>query len=110
MRKQFEYKSLRGTQAGIEMALHYSGRDFVGPQGYTVAAGDPSAAVVLRFAIADKEEYDFWIHLMPELRITFYEGVGWDGVDVLFCGDGGCAGTSGSTMVRRCTVARLFCG
>ena len=26
---------------------------------------------------------------MPELRITFYEGVGWDGVDVLFCGDGG---------------------
>ena len=32
--QQFEFKSLRGTQAGIEMALHYTGRDFVGPQGY----------------------------------------------------------------------------
>ena len=26
---------------------------------------------------------------MPEVRITFYQGVGWDGVDVMFCGDGG---------------------
>ena len=28
--RQFEYKSLRGTQAGIEMALNYCGRDFSG--------------------------------------------------------------------------------
>src|SRR4029079_18652841 len=31
--RQFEYKALRGTQDGIEMALNYSGRDFVGPPG-----------------------------------------------------------------------------
>ena len=33
---QWEYKSLRGTQDGIAMALHYSGRDFVGPTGYEI--------------------------------------------------------------------------
>ena len=70
------------------MALHYSGRDFTGgyeivqamrpPQGYFAA---PSLS---------KEEYDFWIRLMPEVRITFSEGEGWDSVDVLFVNDGGC--------------------
>ena len=27
---------------------------------------------------------------MPEVRITFYQGVGWDGEDVMFSDDGGC--------------------
>ena len=88
--KQFEYKSLRGTQAGIEMALHYAGRDFVGPQGYVVEQAIRPPQSFYAAPSLSKEEYDFWIHLMPELRITFYQGVGWDGVDVLFCGDGGC--------------------
>jgi Phage tail protein (Tail_P2_I) len=87
---QFEYKSLRGTQAGIEMALHYSGRDFVGPQGYTVPQAIRPPQGFFASPSMSKEAYDFWIRLLPELRITFYEGVGWDGVDVLFCGDGGC--------------------
>ena len=88
--KQFHYKALRGTQDGIAMALHYSGRDFVGPQGYTIQQAIRPPQSFFASPSLNKEAYDFWIHLMPELRITFYEGVGWDGVDVLFCGDGGC--------------------
>jgi len=87
--RQFEYKALRGTQAGIEMALNYSGRDFVGPPGYTITQAIRPPQGFFASPSLSKAEYDFWIHLMPELRITFYEGVGWDGVDVLFCGDGG---------------------
>jgi hypothetical protein len=86
--RQFEYKSLRGTQAGIEMALDFSGRDFTGGYDITQALRPPQGF----FASPglSKVEYDFWIHKMPELRITFYEGVGWDGVDVMFSDDGGC--------------------
>ena len=87
--RQFEYKSLRGTQAGIEMALHYSGRDFVGPQGYTVQQALRPPQAFFASPSMSKEAYDFWIHLLPELRFTFYEGVGWDGVDVLYVRDGG---------------------
>jgi len=87
--KQFEYKSLRGTQAGIEMGLHYSGRDFVGPTGYEVQQALRPPQCFFASPSMSKEAYDFWIHLLPEVRITFSEGVGWDGVDVLFCGDGG---------------------
>jgi hypothetical protein len=86
--RQFEYKSLRGTQAGIEMALHYAGRDFTG--GYNVVQAIRPPQSFFASPSMSKEAYDFWIHLLPELRITFEEGVGWDGVDVLFCGDGGC--------------------
>ena len=88
--KQFEYKSLRGTQAGIEMALHYSGRDFVGPTGYEVKQALRPPQCFFASPSLSKEAYDFSIHLMPELRITFYQGVGWDGIDVLFSDDGGC--------------------
>ena len=87
--KQFEYKSLRGTQDGIAMALHYSGRDFVGPTGYEITQAIRPPQSFFASPSLTKEQYDFWIHLMPELRITFYEGVGWDGEDVLFCDDGG---------------------
>lgn len=87
--KQFEYKSLRGTQDGIAMALHYSGRDFVGPTGYEITQAIRPPQSFYASPSLTKEQYDFWIHLMPELRITFYEGVGWDGEDVLFCDDGG---------------------
>jgi hypothetical protein len=87
---QFTYKSLRGTLDGIGMALHYSGRDFVGPQGYTIQQALRPPQSFFASPGLSKEQYDFWIRLMPELRITFYEGVGWDGVDVMFCGDGGC--------------------
>jgi len=87
---QFTYKSLRGTQDGIAMALHYSGRDFVGPQGYTIQQAIRPPQSFFASPSLTKEQYDFWIQMMPEVRITFYEGVGWDGVDVLFSDDGGC--------------------
>jgi hypothetical protein len=87
--RRFEWKALRGTQAGIEMALNYSGRDFVGPPGYTITQAIRPPQGFFASPGLSKAEYDYWIHLMPELRITFYEGVGWDGDDVLFCDDGG---------------------
>ena len=88
--RQWEYKSLRGTPDGHKMALHYSGRDFVGPQGYVIEQMIRPPQSFFASPSMSKEAYDFWIKLMPELRITFYQGVGWDGVDVMFCGDGGC--------------------
>jgi hypothetical protein len=87
--RQFEYKSLRGTPDGISMALKYSGRDFSPPQGYTIQEMLRPPQGFWASPSMSKEAFDFWIKLMPELRITFYEGVGWDSEDVLFCGDGG---------------------
>lgn len=84
---QFEYKSLRGTQAGIEMALNYTGRDFTG--GYYIVQAMRPPQCFFASPSMSKEAYDFWIHLLPEVRITFEEGVGWDGVDVLYVRDGG---------------------
>ena len=80
--RQFEYKSLRGTYDGIAMALNYSGRDFTG--GYFIKQAMRPPQSFFASPSMSKEAYDFWIHLMPELRITFYQGVGWDGVDVLY--------------------------
>jgi phage tail P2-like protein len=85
--RQFEYKSLRGTQAGIEMALNYSGRDFTG--GYFIKQALRPPQCFFASPSMNKEAYDFWIHLLPEVRITFYEGVGWDSVDTLYVRDGG---------------------
>jgi len=85
--RQFEYKSMRGTLAGIEMGLDFAGRDFTG--GYEVEQALRPPQSFFASPSMSKEAYDFWIHLMPEVRITFHEGVGWDGVDVLFCDDGG---------------------
>ena len=84
---QFEYKSLRGTQAGIEMALNYSGRDFTG--GYFIKQALRPPQCFFASPSMSKEAYDFWIHLLPEVRITFEQGVGWDGMDVMFVQDGG---------------------
>lgn len=85
--RQFEFKSLRGTQAGIEMALNFTGRDFTGGYNITQALRPPQG--FFASPSLSKEAYDFWIHLMPEIRITFSEGVGWDGVDVLYVQAGG---------------------
>jgi len=84
---QFEYKALRGTQAGIEMALNYTGRDFTG--GYYIVQAMRPPQCFFASPSMSKEAYDFWIHLLPEVRITFEEGVGWDGVDVMYVRDGG---------------------
>ena len=84
---QFTYKSLRGTQAGIEMALDFAGRDFTG--GYDVPQALRPPQAFFASPTMSKEAYDFWIHLLPEVRITFEEGIGWDGVDVLYVRDGG---------------------
>jgi phage tail P2-like protein len=87
--RQFEYKALRGTQDGIEMALNYTGRDFVGGTGYNITQALRPPQCFFASPTLSKEAYDFWIRLMPELRITFEEGIGWDSVDTLYVQDGG---------------------
>jgi phage tail P2-like protein len=87
--RQFEYKSLRGTPDAFEMALNYSGRDFVGAPGYHITQMIRPPQSFFASPSMSKEAYDFWIHLLPEVRITFEEGIGWDGVDVLYVRDGG---------------------
>lgn len=87
--RQFVYKSLRGTPQGIEMALNYTGRDFVGPGGYSIQQMLRPPQDFFASPSMSKEAYDFWIKMMPELRITFYEGVGWDSEETLFADDGG---------------------
>jgi hypothetical protein len=85
--RQWQWKALRGTQAGIQMALDYSGRDFTG--GYDVVQAIRPPQGFFASPSLSKEAYDYWIHLMPELRITFSQGVGWDSDEILYCGDGG---------------------
>ncbi|HET9534282.1 MAG TPA: phage tail protein I, partial [Mesorhizobium sp.] len=67
---QFEYKSLRGTPDGIEMALNYTGRDFTG--GYFIKQMMRPPQCFFASPTMSKEAYDFWISLLPEIRITFY--------------------------------------
>lgn len=72
--RQWEFQALRGTRAGLEMALETMGRDFTGgyrlqqiltaPQGFYAAPSLP------------KETYDSWIRQMPELRIQLVAGRG----------------------------------
>ena len=71
---QLLFKSLRGTEAGIRMALDYAGRDFTpGANGYTlqqivVPPGGFFAAPNLPAA-----DFNEWIRLMPQIRI--YVGI-----------------------------------
>jgi phage tail P2-like protein len=73
---QWTYKSLRGTPAGIKMALRPSGYDVTDmcrpPQGFFLS---PEMT---------KEEMDAWLHLMPELRITYADREGTRGEDEFF--------------------------
>lgn len=71
---QWEYQALRGTEAGVALALKIMGRDFTGgydlrdllvaPQGFFAAPDIP------------REEWDEWIRQMPELRIQLARKTG----------------------------------
>jgi hypothetical protein len=88
---QWTWKSLIGTEAGIAMALDYVGRDHI--------AGSARTGYLLKQVVAPpqgfyaspdltKEEYDAWIHLMPELRFKFATGKGLAGLGEIFASDG----------------------
>lgn len=71
---QWHFQALRGTYAGIEMALKYMGRDFTGGYNLLEALTAPQGF----FAAQDltKEEWDAWIRRMPQVRIKLAHGYG----------------------------------
>jgi phage tail P2-like protein len=74
--RQWTYKSIRGTPAGIKRALEPSGYHVTDmcrpPQGFYLS---PEMT---------KEELDAWYHLMPELRVTYADRQGTRGEDEFF--------------------------
>ena len=74
--RQWLFKSLRGTPAGLRMALAQSGYEITDmvrpPQGFHAAPD------------LTKEQWDAWIRLMPEVRIYFAQREGTYGVDEIF--------------------------
>lgn len=77
---QWKYKSLRGTIAGIRMALDASGYELKKylnpPQGFYASSNLSS------------EDYNRWIRLMPELRFTYALRRGEAFVGEWYCGYG----------------------
>jgi len=84
--RQWEYKALRGTLAGHRMALEFSGRDFTGGYEIVEALTPPQGF----YASPDltKDEWDYWVRQMPELRIKLSRGVGTAPGDEWFGDDG----------------------
>ena len=88
-----------GAAVRVQVAARHASRHRDGAQlfrarfrrssGYTIQQALRPPQCFFASPSMSKEAYDFWIHLLPEVRITFYEGVGWDGVDVLYSDDGG---------------------
>lgn len=77
--RQWEFKSLRGTDAGLEMALDFAGRDFT-QGGYELLQVLAPPQGFYASPQLSKEEWDAWIRLMPQIRIKFasYTGYGDD--------------------------------
>lgn len=74
--RQWEYQALRGTRAGVEMALKFMGRDFNTCGGYEL--NDILVPPQGFFASPDipKEQWDEWIRQMPQLRIQLARKTG----------------------------------
>jgi phage tail P2-like protein len=81
--RQWEWKALRGTEAGIAMALDFMGRDFVGTGGYELVQALTPPAGFYASPNLTKEQHDAWIRMMPQIRIKFAVGRGY-GSDEFF--------------------------
>jgi phage tail P2-like protein len=66
--RQWTFKSLRGTEAGIRMAIDYVGRD-VSPWGYKVLRITVPPQRVYSGPSLRREEREEWLKIMPQLRI-----------------------------------------
>jgi len=82
---QWRFQALRGTQAGVEMALNTMGRDFTGGYNLLEVLAPPQG--FFASPSLTKDEWDAWIRLMPELRIQLAHGVG-KSLSEFFAGDG----------------------
>jgi phage tail P2-like protein len=83
---QFQFKSVRGSIGGIEMALDYMGRDFT-PAGYQLRQHLTPPQYFFVAPDLTTEEYNAWISLMPEVRIYVGNDPGTADAD-LFVDDG----------------------
>jgi phage tail P2-like protein len=66
--RQWEFKSLRGTGAGIRMAMDYVGRD-VSPWGYQVSRITAPPQRVYSGPSLTREEREAWLAMMPQVRV-----------------------------------------
>ena len=87
--RQWEFQSLRGTPAGIAMALDFIGRDFTpGRPGYRLVEYVAPPQGFYASPKITTEEWNAWIWQMPELRITLAEGTGIASLDEWIVDDG----------------------
>ena len=82
---QWHFQALRGSQAGVEMALRTTGRDFTGGYNLLEVLAPPQG--FFASPSMTKDEWDAWVRQMPELRIQLAHGVGLS-VSEFFAGDG----------------------
>jgi phage tail P2-like protein len=66
--RAWEFKSLRGTRRGMEMAVDYIGRD-VSPWGYQCTKFTVPPQRVYSGPTMTKEEREAWLELMPQVRL-----------------------------------------
>lgn len=69
--RQFEFKSLRGTQAGIEMALDFAGRD-VSQFGFTLVKAITQPQKVFSGPSLTKTQREAWLQKLPQVRVYYY--------------------------------------
>lgn len=72
--EQWKFQALRGTRAGIEMALKFMGRDFTG--GYDLLEVLTAPQGFYASPDLTKDEMDAWIRQMPQIRIKLAHGYG----------------------------------
>jgi phage tail P2-like protein len=89
--RQWEFKSLRGTEAGIRMAMDYVGRD-VSPCGYQLSKITAPPQRVYSGPSLTREEREAWLALMPQVRVWRVQERGMASFGKLFYGGSGGAG------------------
>lgn len=66
--RQWEFKSLRGTEAGIRMAIDYVGRD-QSPFGYQVRKITAPPQAVYSGPSLTREQREAWLATLPQIRV-----------------------------------------
>jgi phage tail P2-like protein len=86
--RQWEFKSKRGTAAGLRMAVDYIGRD-VSPFGYQVTKLTTPPQRVYSGPSLTREEREAWLADMPQLRVWRIQERGVAGFWKVFYGGRG---------------------
>ena len=86
--RQWEFKSLRGTEAGTRMAIDYIGRD-VSPYGYQVLGFTTPPQKVFSGPSLTREEREAWLATLPQIRVWRIYERGVAGIGKAFYGGHG---------------------